>query len=114
MAITVEGAASSGFAYIVNQNRHPIEKSIRQFPIGGCDKSSGEPAETAKNELLEGTGVIAGKVEYPGSFYADPGFTNQEIHVCAANNILVVCEHKIEKSEYGLTYKKQRYPVSFH
>ena len=106
MAIIVEGTASSGFTYIVNQHRHPIEKSIWQFPIGGFDSAKENPIESAKKELLEETGVKAGEMEYLGSFYADPGFTNQKIHVCASNQILDVGQQQLENTEQGLICKK--------
>jgi len=60
MPIVVEGNASSGFTYIVNQHRHPIGKSIWQFPIGGFNSAHENPVESAKKELLEETGVRAG------------------------------------------------------
>ncbi|MFK7997892.1 MAG: NUDIX hydrolase [Granulosicoccus sp.] len=106
MAIAINGSASSGYTYIVNQHRHPIGKTIWQFPIGGFDSSNEDPAESAKRELLEETGVSAGTVNYVGAFYADPGFTNQKIHVCVTNDILEVGEQKLESSEYGLICKK--------
>lgn len=106
MAIAVEGNVSSGFTYIVNQHRHPIERSIWQFPIGGFNSATEDPVESAKKELLEETGVRAGEMTYLGSFYADPGFTNQKIHVCATNDILEIGEQQLETSEHGLICKK--------
>lgn len=106
MAIAVEGNVSSGFTYIVNQHRHPIEKSIWQFPIGGFENETEDPVESARKELLEETGVRAGNMCYLGSFYADPGFTNQKIHVCATNEVLDVGEQQLENTEQGLICKK--------
>lgn len=106
MAIAVHGDASSVFTYIVNQHRHPIEQSIWQFPIGGFDRSSEDPVEAARKELLEETGVSAGKMSYLGSLFADPGFTNQRLHVCATNDILDVGKQQLEHSEHGLICKK--------
>ena len=106
MVIVVEGTASEGFTYIVNQHRHPIGKSIWQFPIGGFNSTHEDPIDSAKKELLEETGVKAGEMEYLGSFYADPGFTNQKIHVCASNEILSVGQQQLENTEHGLICKK--------
>ncbi len=106
MAIAIEGNASAGFTYIVNQHRHPIETSIWQFPIGGFDSATEDPVVSARKELLEETGVRAGNMEYFGSFYADPGFTNQKIHVCVTNDILEVGEQQLENTEHGLIVKK--------
>lgn len=106
MAIVVEGSAPDGFTYIVNQHRHPIGQSIWQFPIGGFNSKTEDPVESAKKELLEETGVKAGGMDYLGSFYADPGFTNQKIHVCASNDVLDVGEQQLETTEQGLICKK--------
>ncbi|MFK8077166.1 MAG: NUDIX domain-containing protein [Granulosicoccus sp.] len=102
MATVIEGNSPNGYTYIVNQHRHPIEQSIWQFPIGGFDSRTEDPIESAKRELLEETGVKAGGMDYLGSFYADPGFTNQKIHVCASNDVLEVGEQQLENSEQGL------------
>lgn len=106
MAIVVDGDASSGFTYIVNQHRHPIGKSIWQFPIGGFDSSNEDPVESARKELLEETGVRAGEMEYLGAFYADPGFTNQRIHVCATHEIVEIGQQRLENTEQGLVSRR--------
>jgi len=106
MALVVDGDKTDGYTYIVNQHRHPIGRTIWQFPIGGFNASTEDPIESARKELREETGVVAGEMHYLGSFYADPGFTNQKVHVCATNSILEILEPKLETSEYGLISKK--------
>jgi ADP-ribose pyrophosphatase YjhB (NUDIX family) len=108
MAIVVDGDKSDGYTYIVNQHRHPIGKTIWQFPIGGFDASTEDPVDAARKELREETGVVAGDMHFLGSFYADPGFTNQKLHVCATNNIVDIVDQKLESSEHGLVSKKVR------
>lgn len=108
MVIAIEGDDIHGYTFIVNQHRHPIGKSIWQFPIGGFESASEDPVDAARKELQEEAGVIAGHMEYLGSFYADPGFTNQKLHVCATKDIRQIGEQKLERLEYGLTCKKIR------
>lgn len=106
MAIVIDTVGGKHFTYIVNQHRHPISKSIWQFPIGGFDSSSQAPPDAARKELQEETGVVVGTMNYMGSFYADPGFTNQKIHVCASTDIVNVGEQQLEQLEHGLVSKK--------
>jgi len=106
MVIAVQGDAFAGSTYIVKQHRHPIGKTIWQFPIGGFNRATEDPVDAARKELLEETGVRAGEMLYLGSFYADPGFTNQQLHVCATNDIVEIGEQKLEHLEYGLICKK--------
>ena len=106
MAIAIHTVGPEQFTFIVNQRRHPIDRTIWQFPIGGFDASSEDPIIAARKELLEETGVVAGDVEYLGSFYADPGFTNQKLHVCASRDILEIGEQQLESLEHGLVCKQ--------
>jgi len=106
MTIAIETVGIEHFTYIVNQHRHPIGQSIWQFPIGGFERASELPDDAARNELQEETGVIVGKVDYLGSFFADPGFTDQKLHVCASRDIISVGEQQLEQLEHGLVCKR--------
>jgi len=106
MAIAIETDGDKSHTFIVNQHRHPINKTIWQFPIGGFDPSQDTPEHAARKELLEETGVTVGTMDYLGSFYADPGFTNQKLHVCASRDIVGVGEQQLEQLEHGLVVKK--------
>lgn len=108
MAIVVDGDKGQEHTYIVNQHRHPIGKTIWQFPIGGFNPDIEDPVVAAKKELREETGVLADAMVYLGSFYADPGFTNQKLHVCATNTVREVGDQKLENSEFGLISKRVR------
>lgn len=110
LAIAVQYTQGGPYTFVVNQHRHPIGLSIWQFPIGGMDSTDADPAETARIELLEETGVQAGSFKYLGSLFADPGFTNQKLHVCATSDIIQIGEQQLEASEHGLICK--RIPVA--
>jgi len=50
--------------------------------------------------------VLAGEMAYLGSFFADPGFTNQKIHVCGTRDIKSIGQQKLELMEHGLISKR--------
>lgn len=106
LTIAIEDDGENSYTFIVNQKRHPIDQTIWQFPIGGFNPDAEEPAESARKELQEETGVVAGEITYLGSFFADPGFTNQKVHVCATRDITNIGEQKLELLEHGLISKR--------
>jgi ADP-ribose pyrophosphatase len=69
--------------YMVRQFRKPIEKETLELPAGKLDKGE-EPIECAKRELMEETGLTAGKVKHLVSVYSTPGFSNEILHIYGA------------------------------
>ena len=106
MMIAIDLKDCNRATYIVNHYRHPIGQTIWQFPIGGCNTKIENPIDIARTELLEETGIQVGEISYRGSFFADPGFTNQKMHVCISTDILKQSSPRLEESEYGLISKK--------
>ncbi len=92
--------------HVVHQYRHPIETSIWQFPCGGFDSALKSPEEAARDEISEETGITVGEVRLMGSFYANPGFTNQRMHVCVSSEILKRSKPRLDGTEYGLVSKE--------
>lgn len=84
---------------LVKQYRYPVSKELWEFPKGHLEHES--TLETAKVELQEETGLLAGSIEKIGSFYVAPGFLSQECHVFLATN-LSVGEQNLEQSELGM------------
>lgn len=107
MSIALEIEGDHVFTYLVKQYRHPIEKEIWQFPLGGIE-CGGNPIDSARKELQEETGLLAGKFVEQNQFYADPGFSQQRVHVCITSDILEKKEQKLEESEQGLAVKRVR------
>lgn len=76
-----------GYAYLVKQFRYPFMKITLEIPAGKLD--AGEDPKTAgERELMEETGLIASRIEKLGSFYASPGFCDEEIHVYMATGLI--------------------------
>ncbi|MBX2823833.1 MAG: NUDIX hydrolase [Gammaproteobacteria bacterium] len=106
MAIAIEQSESGLHTYIVNQYRHPIGQSIWQFPLGGINPETQDAVHAAKVELAEETGVTVGDTQYRGSFFSNPGFSNQRIHVCISSDIVSKTRPCLEESEYGLISRR--------
>jgi len=106
LTIAIDEQGEDSYTFIVNQKRHPIDQTIWQFPIGGFDAATEDPTVAARKELREETGVVAGKMTYLGTFFADPGFTNQKLHVCATRDIESIGQQKLELLEHGLISKR--------
>lgn len=64
---------------MIRNRRVVVDEDLWELPAGFLEKN--EPAAvTAKRELLEETGYMAGKTEHMTSFYASPGMSNELIH----------------------------------
>ena len=105
MSIALEIEDGLVFTYLVQQYRHPIENKIWQFPLGGIECGS-SPIDSARKELQEETGLLAGEFVEHNQFYTDPGFSQQRMHVCITSDILEKQQQRLEESEQGLTVKR--------
>lgn len=59
------------------QRRPAVGHTLLEVPAGTRDQVGEDPADTARRELEEETGLVAGQVEHLGSFYPSPGYTNE-------------------------------------
>ena len=72
--------------WLVRQPREVVgEQSLLELPAGKLN--GGEPLETAKRELREEIGKSAATWQHLTSFYASPGFTDEEIHAFLATDL---------------------------
>jgi 8-oxo-dGTP pyrophosphatase MutT (NUDIX family) len=107
MMIVIEVVDNETFTYIVNQYRHPIKRSIWQFPMGGISNAKNSNIlDCAKRELREETGIIAETTSLINTFYVDPGFSSQRCHVFVASGNLTKQAPELEDSEQDLTAKR--------
>jgi ADP-ribose pyrophosphatase len=68
------------------QYRYPIKKWSIELPCGGVEDGSNY-LKTAKKELLEEVGYIAGKIKKIGSFFPTPGRSSGVCEVFIASQI---------------------------
>ena len=72
--------------WLVRQPREVVgEESLLELPAGKLN--GGEVLDTAKRELREEIGKSAAGWQHLTTFYASPGFTNEEIHAFLATDL---------------------------
>jgi ADP-ribose pyrophosphatase len=73
--------------WLVRQPREAVgEQALLELPAGKLDTDE-QPLEVAKRELREEVGKSAVDWTLMTSFYASPGFTNEEIHAYLATGL---------------------------
>ncbi|MBC9784878.1 NUDIX hydrolase [Heliobacterium chlorum] len=83
---------------LVRQWRYSIEKVSIEIPAGKLSPDE-EPLDCAQRELAEETGFAARKWQHLLSFYASPGFCNEEMHLYIARE-LVIADAKPDDDEF--------------
>lgn len=74
--------------YLVRQPREPVdEQALLELPAGKLDEQGEDPLDTARRELAEEIGKAADRWEHLTSFYASPGFSDEQIHVYLATGL---------------------------
>ncbi len=84
--VGVVAVDDDGYISMVRQFRYPFMKETLEIPAGKLDKKE-DPCVAGERELKEETGLIAGKIEKLGSFYASPGFCDEEISLFLATDL---------------------------
>ena len=74
--------------YLVTQPREAVgEPRLLELPAGKLDEEGRDPLDTAKRELAEEIGKGAHNWRHLTTFYASPGFSDEEIHVYLATDL---------------------------
>ncbi len=97
-------AEADGAFHLVEQFRYPIGRRAWEFPMGTWPPGkSGTPAELARQELVEETGVEAASWRFLGHLNEAPGFCSQGFDVFHATD-LTLGEHHREISEADMVH----------
>jgi ADP-ribose pyrophosphatase len=78
----------NGELYMVKQFRKPLDMTTLELPAGKLDSAGEDPKLCAERELMEETGLKAGKVEHLISIHTTPGFCDEVIHMYAATELI--------------------------
>ena len=74
--------------WMVRQPREPVGvPDLLELPAGKLDEEGESVVETAQRELAEEIGKAAGTWRHLKTFYASPGFSDEEIHVYEATDL---------------------------
>jgi 8-oxo-dGDP phosphatase len=89
-AVVIPLDASNGQQrlHLVEQFRYPVGARRWEFPMGTApDRAEQDPAELAARELVEETGLVAGRMELLGDLDIAPGMSSQREHVYLATEL---------------------------
>jgi ADP-ribose pyrophosphatase len=73
--------------WLVRQPREAVGEYLLELPAGKLDEEGEEPLATAKRELAEEIGKAANNWQHLTTFYASPGFSDEQIHVYLATDL---------------------------
>src|SRR4051812_34817620 len=73
--------------WLVRQPREAVEDYLLELPAGKLDEEGEDPLATAKRELAEEIGKAAKTWSHLTTFYASPGFSDEQIHVYLATDL---------------------------
>ncbi len=106
MIIPLEGTPAGGSLYLIEQFRYPAGQRYMEFPGGAWEDNPGaDPADLARGELIEETGLVAGRLDYVGFLYFAYGMSSQGFHLYCATQ-LVQGEATPEHTEQDLIVKQ--------
>ena len=76
-----------GRVVLVRQYRHPIGEHLWELPAGLLNPGE-DPADGARRELEEETGLSPARMELIADFYTTPGFCDEAMHVFRATSLV--------------------------
>ena len=85
-AVAVVALTENGKIAVVRQYRTALDRVTVEIPAGKMDPGE-EPLESAKRELKEETGFVAGKIAYLTTIATSGGFTDELIHIFLATQL---------------------------
>jgi 8-oxo-dGTP pyrophosphatase MutT (NUDIX family) len=93
-----------GRVWLVEQFRYTIGERALELPQGGWEMEVEDPAELARGELKEETGMEAADMAHPGDLWIAYGFLRQKLHVYLATG-LTHAEKEPDAEEHDLAVR---------
>lgn len=85
-AVAIAAVTAGGSMVLVRQYRHAAERTLLEVPAGRLEQGE-DPADAARRELEEETGLRAGSLEPLAEFYAAPGFCSERMSLFLARDL---------------------------
>jgi ADP-ribose pyrophosphatase len=82
---------------LIRNYRMAVDEELIELPAGTIDRGE-DPVETARRELLEETGFIAGSIEKIHEFWVSPGILREKMHLFVAR-YLTAGQQRTEQGE---------------
>ncbi len=73
--------------FLVEQYRYSVGEYSLEFPQGSLERNGVDPAEIAREELKQETGLEVGSLEYLGQIFIAIGYANQKTHAFLARGL---------------------------
>ena len=98
-AVCVVPVTDEGEIIMERQFRYPFDEVIWEIPAGKIDKGETDPLAAAKRELVEETGVTAGKMTFIGDYFPSPAILSERIYTYLATD-LTYGETDLDEDEF--------------
>ncbi|MTI82784.1 MAG: NUDIX hydrolase [Firmicutes bacterium] len=91
-AVAIVALTTDEEVLLVRQYRYPAQRELMELPAGKLEPNE-KPLECAKRELMEETGVVAGRWQELYAFYSTPGFSNEKLYLFMAKDLTFKEQH---------------------
>lgn len=82
---------------LIRQFRSAVNVNVWEAPAGTMDVPGENPKDCAARELIEETGLQAGKISHIGQVFASPGYSTEVIQLYIAQELT-----KVGETEHGV------------
>lgn len=86
-AVAAVPVDDSGHVVLVRQYRHPVGRYLLEIPAGLLDVDGEDPADAARRELVEETGLDAADWTPLGTFWNSAGWSDERTTVYLASRL---------------------------
>ena len=86
-AVAIVALTDNNELIMERQFRYPFDRVIWEIPAGKIDKGETDPLTAAKRELMEETGITAGKMEFIGDYFPSPAILSERIYTYLATDL---------------------------